>query len=57
MAYVQVQIKVDDKLYPEEANLLLRLRKERKVQKAFRDFLRDYKEREKREQLSLGFGK
>lgn len=51
MSYIQVNIKVDAKIYPEIANKLLYLRKNRKVQKAFREFLIKYEENEKQQKL------
>jgi hypothetical protein len=51
MQYIQANIKIDPKSYPKEAQYLLKLRSERELNKAFREFLRKEIKREK--QLDL----
>lgn len=53
MQYKQVNIKIDERLYPELAEKMLKLRKERKLQKAFREFLQEMIIKEKAEQGDL----
>lgn len=49
MNYEQVNIKVDKSLYPELAEKLYKLRVQRKVQRAFREFLKTYETNEKKQ--------